>query len=151
MFEKIDVMPKGQQRNIKRSICNFPVDCDQTSNVLPRYPKRSGIVMLKLKRKFSFKGRVYFQALNWLRINNLLHSGKLITVNATNIDENLSQLHLKINSDKDSEVCPVSDKIVNREQLMMNTRKKERILWMNSEHPLQKLARSQFYQIILIH
>ena len=47
-------------------------------------------------------------ALNWLRINNPLYSG--ITVNATNIDENLSELHLQINSGKDREVCPISGK-----------------------------------------
>ncbi|CAH3148270.1 unnamed protein product, partial [Pocillopora meandrina] len=41
------------------------------------------------------------------RINNPLYSG--LTVNATNSDENLSELHLQINSGKDSEVCPISD------------------------------------------
>ena len=47
-------------------------------------------------------------ALNWLRINNPLYSG--ITVNATNIAENLSELHLQINSGKDREVRPISGK-----------------------------------------
>ncbi|RMX45059.1 hypothetical protein pdam_00011505 [Pocillopora damicornis] len=41
------------------------------------------------------------------RINNPLYSG--LTVNATNSDEDLSELHLQINSGKDSEVCPISD------------------------------------------
>ena len=36
-----------------------------------------------------------------------MYSG--LTVNATNSDENLSELHLQINSGKDSEVCPISD------------------------------------------
>ena len=30
VFEKIIVMPKGQQRKVKGAICNVPVECDQT-------------------------------------------------------------------------------------------------------------------------
>ena len=51
VFEKIVVMPKGQQKKVSGAICNVPVDCDQTCKVLPRPPERSGIIMLKLKRK----------------------------------------------------------------------------------------------------
>lgn len=36
VFEKIVVMPKGQQRKIKGAICNVPVECDQTYHLLPR-------------------------------------------------------------------------------------------------------------------
>ena len=61
MFEKIIVIPKGQQRKIKGAICNIPVECDQTCNILPRPPERSGIILLKLKRKLEFRGHVYFQ------------------------------------------------------------------------------------------
>ena len=50
VFEKIIVMPKGQQIKVKGAICNVPVECDETCKVLPRPPERSGI-MLKLKRK----------------------------------------------------------------------------------------------------
>jgi hypothetical protein len=56
IFEKIIVMPKGQQRKIAGAICNVLVDCDQTGTVLPRPPERSGIIMLKLKRKLEFRG-----------------------------------------------------------------------------------------------
>ena len=38
VFEKIVIMPKGQQRKIKGAICNVPVECDQTYNILPRPP-----------------------------------------------------------------------------------------------------------------
>lgn len=62
MFEKVIVMPKGQQRKIKGAIYNVPVECDQTCNILPRPPERSGITLLKLKRKLEFRGRVYFEA-----------------------------------------------------------------------------------------
>ena len=38
-----------------------PVECDQTCNILPRLPERSGIILLKLKRKLEFGGHLYFQ------------------------------------------------------------------------------------------
>lgn len=96
VFEKIVIMPKGQQRKIKGAICNVPVECDQTCTILPRPPERSGIIMLKLKRKLEFKGHVYFQAvrpefivsaLNWLRTNNSLYINTSICSN--NIDANV--------------------------------------------------------------
>jgi hypothetical protein len=62
VFEKIVIMPKGQQRKIKGAICNVPVECSQTCNVLHRPPDRSEIILLKLKRKLQFRGHVYFQA-----------------------------------------------------------------------------------------
>ena len=60
VFEKIVVMPKGKQRKIKGAICNVPVECDQTCSILPRPPERSGIILLKLKRKLQFRGHMYF-------------------------------------------------------------------------------------------
>ena len=60
VFQKIIVMPKGQQRKIKGAICNIPVECDQTCNHLSRAPESSGIIRLKLKRKLQFKGHVFF-------------------------------------------------------------------------------------------
>ena len=88
VFEKIVIMPKGQQRKVKGAICNVPVECDNTCKVLPRPPDSSGIIMLKLKRKLQFRGHVYFQAvrpevinvaLNWLKLNNPLYHD--ITIN----------------------------------------------------------------------
>ena len=46
VFEKIIVMPKGQQRKVKGAICNVPVECDQTSSLLPCPPERSDIILL---------------------------------------------------------------------------------------------------------
>ena len=97
VFEKIVVMPKGQQRKIKGAICNVPVQCDQTCKILPRPPERSAIILLKLKRKLQFRGHVYFEsvrpefvlkALNWLKFNNALY--KDIEVDCTNIDIDLT-------------------------------------------------------------
>ena len=62
VFEKIVIMTKGQQRKMKGAICNVPFECSQTCIVLPRPPDRSGIILLKLKRKLQFRGHVYFQA-----------------------------------------------------------------------------------------
>ena len=93
IFEKIVVMSKGQQRKIKGAICNVPVDCEQTCRILPRPPERSGIILLKLKRKLEFRGHVYFQAvrpqlihavLTWLQMNNPLYAN--ISIDITNND-----------------------------------------------------------------
>ena len=105
VFEKIIVMPKGQQRKVKGAICNVPVECDQTSSLLPRPPERSGIILLKLKRKLQFRGHVYFQAvrphfvlqaLQLLKANNILY--KDIQIDVNNIDTNLTVLHETDNS-----------------------------------------------------
>ena len=98
VFEKIVVMPKGQQRKIKGAICNVPVDCDQTCNILPRPPERSGIILLKLKRKIQFTGHVYFEAvrpeiimttLDWLKANNILY--KDIQIDCTSSSTELTK------------------------------------------------------------
>lgn len=92
-------MPKGQQKKIKGAICNVPVECDQTCNELPRPSERSGIIMLKLKRKLQFKGHVFFQAvrpeliqqaLKWLKAHNPLYKNVVLHIN--NINSNLTAL-----------------------------------------------------------
>ena len=111
VFEKIVVMPKGQQKKVSGAICNVPVNCDQTCKVLPWPPERSGIIMLKLKRKLEFRGHVYFQvvrpqhvenALNWLVQNNPLYNN--VTTDMNNIDENLKNLQ-QDNTSTDSSTC----------------------------------------------
>ena len=106
-------MPKGQQRKIKGAICNVPIDCVNTFNVLPRPPSQSGIIMLKLKRKLKFRGHVYFQAvrpqfllnaLNWLQVNNPLY--KNITINIKNIDRRLTTLE-QCEENCDTNTCEV--------------------------------------------
>ena len=46
VFEKIVVMPNGQQRKIKGAICNVPVECDKTCRTLPRALESSKIILL---------------------------------------------------------------------------------------------------------
>ena len=75
------------------------MQCDHTCNQPPRPPDRSGIIMLKLKRKLPFRGHVYFQAirpeliqqvLNWLKVHNPLYKDILVDINS--IDSNLTAL-----------------------------------------------------------
>ena len=95
VFQKIVVMPKGQQRKIRGAICNVPVSCEETCHVLPRPPDSSGIIMSKLKRKLQFRGHVYFQAvrpeavlhaLQWLQRNNELYQN--VAINLQTLIEN---------------------------------------------------------------
>ena len=90
-------MPEGQQGKIKGAKWNVPVECDQTGNILPCPPERSGIILLKLKRKLPFRGHVYFEAvrpefvmtaLNWLKANSPLY--KDIQIDCTNIGTDLT-------------------------------------------------------------
>ena len=127
VFEKIVVMPKGQQRKIKGAICNVPVECDQTCNILPRPPERSGIIMLKLKRKLQFRGHVYFQAvrprmilfaLKWLKMNNPLYSD--IAIDMNNIQSNLISLQHECFNDN-NEVVSNGNHVVNNEYSVSNT------------------------------
>lgn len=121
VFEKIVIMPKGQQRKIKGAICNIPVSCEETCKVLPRPPNSSGIIVLKLKRKLQFRGYVYFQAvrpqvilqaLHWLQNNNPLYENT--TVNLTNIDPELTRIGADESDDHHDE--DESDDLRNEEE-----------------------------------
>ena len=50
VFQKIVVLPKGQQRKIKGAICNVPVNCETVCKSLPRPSEQSRVILLKLKR-----------------------------------------------------------------------------------------------------
>ena len=50
VFQKIVVLPKGQQKKIKGAICNVPVNCETVCKSLPRPSEQSGVILLKLKR-----------------------------------------------------------------------------------------------------
>lgn len=108
VFEKIMVIPKGQQRKIKGAICNVPVESDQTCSVLPRPSERSAIIMLKLQRKLEFKGHVYFdavrpelilEALMWLKSHNFLY--KDIKTDVNNMDQSFTCLEEENNNEEE--------------------------------------------------
>ena len=131
VFEKIVVMPKGQEKKVSGAICNVPVNCDQTCKVLPRPPERSGIIMLKLKRKLEFRGHVYFQAvrpqlvenaLNWLVQNNPLYNN--VTTDMSNIDENFQNLlqnDISTDSTTSEKVPPNEDNEIEENDDPLNT------------------------------
>ena len=61
LFKKISIISKGQMPKIKGATCNIPVSVEDTCTTLPRNTTSSGIIMVKLKKKLSFKGHVYFE------------------------------------------------------------------------------------------
>ncbi|KAK3094305.1 hypothetical protein FSP39_000082 [Pinctada imbricata] len=78
-FMKITALPRGRQRGIIGPVINVPSDIDRTCDNLPRTPKSSGIIPVKLKRKQAFKNHVFYEnvrpqkvldALKWLKENN---------------------------------------------------------------------------------
>ena len=83
-------MLKGQTAKLKGSICNVPIDTNDVTNILPLGADSNGIIMIKLKRKLSFRGHVYFEAvspdllvslaLTYLKENNHLYSDIVIDV-----------------------------------------------------------------------
>ena len=116
-------MPKGRQRKIKGAICNVPVKCDETCKVLPRPPERSGIIMLKLKRKLQFRGHVYYEpvrpefiscALNWLKVNNPLYSD--IAVDMHNIHLNLVSMQQNMSDENHTVLDSEIDEASNNEE-----------------------------------
>ncbi len=120
-------MPKGQHKKVSGAICNVPVNCDQTCKVLPRPPERSGIIMLKLKRKLEFRVHVYFQAvrpqiienaLNWLKHNNPLYFN--VTTEMNNIDVNLKNMGQNEVSDTDTSTEACSNKLPTRKKLTIH-------------------------------
>ena len=80
-------MPKAQQPKISGAICNIPINTDTITNCLPRGIDSSGLIIVKLKKKLSFRGHVLFEnvrpdlvkaALHYLKENNMLYSNILI-------------------------------------------------------------------------
>ena len=91
----ISIMPKGQSPKLKGSICNVPIDID-VSNILPRQPNSNNILIVKLKRKLQYRGRVSFEPvrpvfvlslLSYLKENNPLYRD--VVIETENIPLNL--------------------------------------------------------------
>ena len=92
-------MPKGSFPKLKGSICNIPVDRAIITNTLPHAADSSELVMVKLKRKLSFRRHVYFepvcpkslyQALLYLKENNPIYHDT--STNMNNIPNELTDL-----------------------------------------------------------
>ena len=96
LFAKIIVMPKGQFSKIKGAMCNVPVEADSICNILPRPIDSNGLVLVKLKRKVSYRGHVLCESvrpdlvkavLNYLKQNNNLYQN--VEINIENIPADL--------------------------------------------------------------
>ena len=143
VFEKIVVMPKGQQRKIKGAIRNVPVECDKTCQTLPRAPESSEIILLKLKRKLQFRGHVYYQAvrpeivlnaLNWLKANNELY--KTITIDIDRIDRNLTTLEVTSIPECTTSTCTDVEQPTNEQDISTDEIITEQINETKNEKPV---------------
>ena len=64
LFRKIAIMPKVQFPKLKGSICNIPINTSDIINVLPHGQDSNGLVVVKLKRKLSYRGHLYFESVH---------------------------------------------------------------------------------------
>ena len=53
-------MPKEGFPELKGSICNIPIDSNDTANVLPQGADNNRFLVVKLKRKLYYREHVYF-------------------------------------------------------------------------------------------
>ena len=79
LFKKVTIMPKSQFPKLKGAICNIAIDTSDITNVLPHGADSSGLIMVKLKRKLSFRDHVCFSpvspesiylTLSYLKVKN---------------------------------------------------------------------------------
>ena len=63
-------MSKDQMPKIQEAICNIPVTTKNTRSELPR--RNNPVVIVKLKKKVSFKGHVYFELVSLLKLKEIL-------------------------------------------------------------------------------
>ena len=96
LSKKVTIIPKGNFPKLKGSICNVPIDTVDISDVLLRGADSNSLVVIKLKRKLTYRGHVYFEAvrpellnqtLMYLKENNPLYSD--VSVDIGNIPDNL--------------------------------------------------------------
>ena len=81
-FMKMVALPRGRQTAIHGPAVNIPTNLDTICRLLPRLPKNSEILPMKLKRRLSYKGHYMYDsvhpetmmtALYWLQANNILY------------------------------------------------------------------------------
>ena len=88
-------MTKGQFSKIKGAVCNVPVEADSMCNIVPRGTDSNGLILMKLKRKLSYRGHVLFEpvrrdvvnlVLDYLKQNNFLYDNILINIDNMAVD-----------------------------------------------------------------
>ena len=100
-------MPKGCFPKLKGAICNIPVETNGIVNILAGGADSNGLIFVKLKRKLSFCGHVYLEALSpeavqlilmLLKQNNPFYHDKRIDI------DNISDELLDLTEDRDQEI-----------------------------------------------
>ena len=61
LFSKVVIMPKGQFSKIKGAVCNVPVEADSMCHILTRGTDSNDLILIKLKRKLSYRGHILFE------------------------------------------------------------------------------------------
>ena len=88
-------MTKGQFSKIKGAVCNVPVEADSMCNIVPRGTDSNGLILMKLKRKLSYRGHVLFEpvrrdvvnlVLDYFKQNNFLYNNILINIDNMAVD-----------------------------------------------------------------
>lgn len=91
-FMQLSEMPRGGQLNMRGNVVNVPADINSTIKSLPRLVNDDETIMLKLKRRLSYKHHVafenihpnkVFEAAKWLVSNSALFRSEGIEINET--------------------------------------------------------------------
>ena len=98
LLKKVSIMPKGQFPKLKSAICNIPIDTSDITNVLLHDADSIGLIMVKLKRKLSFRSHVCFSPvpesaylpLSYLKVKNPYY--KDITIDMDTLPSDLTDL-----------------------------------------------------------
>ena len=110
LFKKIVIMPKGQSPKLQGAVVNIPVDVNETFSKLPSC---DNIFLVKLKKKLSFKGHVFFEPVNPEKVKRALL--KLKEVNHlyadVNIDTSVIPSHLVSFNENSTDEDELSDNI----------------------------------------
>ena len=92
-------MLKGRFPKLKGSFFSIPIHANKITNILPHVADSNGLAVIKLKRKLSCRGHVYFEGVCPESINQaLLYLTKCdplyqnITINMNDISDNLKDL-----------------------------------------------------------
>ncbi len=81
-FMKIGGLPRGGQYRLQGPCINVPTNLETVCDFLPRLPDEAGVILLKFKRKLSYKGHYMYDTvrppvvlawLQWLKENNPLY------------------------------------------------------------------------------
>ena len=109
LFEKITIMPRGQMEKISGTICKISVSTTNVTNMLLQPADSNELVIIKLKRKLEYQGRVLFEPVrpvflksifNYLRTNNHLYQDAVINTENISLDGSACTSYDNLDSSK---------------------------------------------------